>query len=51
MSVHFKNSCTIVEAVVCNVPCETKRNKTQPRLVMRGFAKEIKIIKNIAYIN
>jgi hypothetical protein len=51
MSVHFKNSCTIVDDVVCKVPCETKWNKTQPQLVMRGFASNIEVKNNVAYIN
>lgn len=41
MSVHFKKSCTIVDNIECLVPCETKWNKTQPNLVMRGFAKNV----------
>lgn len=45
MSVHFKKSCVVVDNVICNVPCETKWSKSQPNLVMRGFAKEV-IIKN-----
>jgi hypothetical protein len=50
MTIHFKKSCTIVNDVICNVPCETKWNKGQPNLVMRGFAKNVKIIKNKAII-
>jgi len=50
MSVHFRNSCTIVNDVICEVPCETKWNKTQPKLVMRGFATKVEIIDNKAYI-
>lgn len=45
MSVHFKKSCTVVNDIECLVPCETKWNKTQPQLVMRGFATNV-IIKN-----
>jgi hypothetical protein len=45
MSIHFKKTCTVVDDVQCNVPCETKWKKTQPNLVMQGFAKNI-IIKN-----
>ncbi len=51
MSVHFRNTCADVEKVVCSVPCESKKNKTQPRRVMQGFAKEVKIVDDIAYIN
>jgi len=45
MSIHFKNSCQVVNDIECNVPCETKWNKRQPNLVMRGFCNNV-IIKN-----
>ena len=51
MSVHFRNSCCVVDNVICNVPCETKWNKTQPRLIMRGFASNIEFKNNVAIIN
>lgn len=51
MSVHFKNSCYKVDDIKCNVATETKWNNRQPQLVIRGFAKEVTIIDNIAYIN
>jgi hypothetical protein len=51
MSVHFKKSCTVVDDVICEVPCETKWKPTQPRLVMQGFAREVKFINNKAYIS
>lgn len=50
MSVHFKKSCTVVDDVICEVPCETKWKPTQPKLVMQGFAKDVQIIDNKAYI-
>lgn len=36
MTVHVKSRCLIAVHVVCNVPCRTKQNKTQPMLVMTG---------------
>lgn len=50
MSIHFRNKCYIADDIICNVSCETKWNRTQPNLVMRGFAEEIKIDKNVAII-
>jgi len=41
MSVHFKGSCYVTDNVVCKVPCETKWNKTQPNLVMKGKCTDI----------
>jgi len=46
MTVHFRGECNITENVECRVPCETKYNKSQPRLVMRGFAHSIDIQKD-----
>jgi len=50
MSVHFKNKCSVVDEIKCDVPCETKWNNRQPKLVMRGFCSEVSIKDNIAYI-
>lgn len=50
MSVHFRDMCTVVDDVVCEVPCETKWNKIQPRLVMQGYATEVSIKDNKAFI-
>jgi hypothetical protein len=49
-SVHFKNQCLVVEDIKCQIPCESKKNKRQPRRVMQGFATDVKIKNNIAYI-
>jgi len=51
MSIHFKNTCTVVDNVVCNVPCQTKWNKQQPILVMQGFAKAVTIENKTALIS
>lgn len=50
MTVHWKKECILVDDVICEVGCETKWNKSQPRLVMRGFATEIEILNKKAYI-
>lgn len=50
MSVHFRKKCLIVDDVVCNVTCESKWNKTQPNLVMRGYATDVVIENNKATI-
>lgn len=47
MSVHFKGKCYRTKNIICKVPTETKWNKTQPTLTVRGFCSDIKIdIKN-----
>lgn len=37
MTVHFRGKCYPCVDVVCTVNCRTKRNKTQPRLVLEGW--------------
>lgn len=41
MSVHFKNQCIPCLDIICHVPIETKRNKTQPFLVLQGFCENV----------
>ena len=50
MSVHFRGKCMRVDNVDCKVPCETKWNKRQPQLVMRGWAKSVEIRDGTAVI-
>lgn len=51
MSIHYKDECMRAKDIVCNVPIESKWNKTQPNLVIRGFARSVEIVDNICYIN
>lgn len=46
MTIHYRGVCHIVGDVDCRVSCETKWNKRQPRLVMRGFAEDLIIEGN-----
>ncbi len=41
MSVHFRNRCYIVDNIGCFVDMFTKWNKTQPHLVMQGWAEKV----------
>lgn len=50
MSVHFRNTCTVVDDIICKVECETKWKPTQPRLVMQGFATNVSFKNNKAII-
>lgn len=43
MSVHFKGKCYRTKNVECEVPAETKWNKTQPQLTLRGWATSIDV--------
>lgn len=51
MSVHFRKQCIPTDEIECNVPCETKRNKTQPYLVMRGYCEKVEIVNNKVIIS
>lgn len=51
LSVHYRGKCHRVKDTVCNIPTETKWNKTQPNLVVRGWVKSLEIKGDIAYIN
>jgi len=50
MSVHFRGSCYSTENVDCKVPCQTKRNKIQPYLVLQGYCTELEQKDNIIII-
>jgi hypothetical protein len=44
MSVHWDNSCQIVDKVVCAAPTQSKINKHQPRVVMQGTTTTVNIV-------
>jgi hypothetical protein len=41
MTIHFKGKCEIVDNVICQTTCETKWNKSQPKVVMQGFTTNV----------
>lgn len=43
LTVHWKNTCHLVNNISCDVPTETHHQKKQPRCVIRGWAKSISI--------
>lgn len=49
-SLHHRNTCYIVDKIVCNVPTFSKNNKKQPRVVMKGYASKVIIEDNTATI-
>ena len=50
MSVHWRGQCLQVRRIACYVPCETKWNARQPKLVLRGWATDVKVKADTAYI-
>ena len=51
LSIHFRNKCYRVNDIICKVPVESKWNKRQPKLVMRGFATKLEIKNDIGVIS
>ncbi len=50
ISLHFKQTCYIVDNIVVGVPTAGRINKRQPYFVMVGNAATIEFKDNIAYI-
>lgn len=50
MTVHFRGQCIPVHDVECRVKCETKRNKTQPYLVLQGYCRDVQVEEEKAII-
>ncbi len=46
LTLHWENKCIPIKDVDCRVPVETKWNKEQPRVVLRGYATTIEIDEN-----
>jgi hypothetical protein len=51
MSVHVANTCYYTDAVRCDVTCQSKENKTQPRLVMKGSCNKLVIEDGLIIIS
>ena len=49
-SVHFRNTCHIVDHIDCRIPTHSKTNKRQPRVVMRCHATNLQIKNGTAII-
>ena len=43
MTVHFRGQCLLAKHFICIPSCETKWNKTQPNIVMRGWSPGLKV--------
>lgn len=50
LSVHFKKTCHIVDAVICAAVFHTKNNKKQPHCVITGECSTVVISNNTAII-
>jgi hypothetical protein len=48
--VHFKKQCMQCKDIVCYAPTQSKWNKTQPQLVIQGFASNVELVGDIMYI-
>ena len=43
LSVHFRDRCMIVKEITCYVPCESRNRSRQPRCVMVGKARGVRV--------
>lgn len=50
MTVHWKGQCIPVNDITCYAPVETKWNSKQPHIVMQGWALDVLVLKERAYI-
>jgi hypothetical protein len=50
-SVHYRNRCHIVDKIDCRRPTESKVNRRQPYVVMRGFARSVDVVDGAAVIS
>ena len=41
LTLHYKGRCYPIKDIVCKVPCESKWQKVQPNLIMRGYCEGI----------
>lgn len=51
LSLHYKNTCHIVDKIICNVPTHSHNNKRQPKIVIKGNANKVIIENNVAKID
>ncbi len=50
MTIHFRGKCYPCQNIRCVVPCNTKWNKKQPKLVMQGFCYHVFVSKDLGMI-
>ena len=50
MTVHWKGQCIAVNDITCYASVETKWNSKQPHIVMQGWALDVLIVKDRAYV-
>jgi hypothetical protein len=50
LTIHFRKTCYLVDGIVCLAKTWSHNRNSQPRLVIKGKAQEIKIKDKVAYI-
>jgi hypothetical protein len=50
LTLHWNKQCIPIKNIECKVPVETKWNKQQPKVVLRGFATSVIITDDKAII-
>ena len=51
LTIHWKNECIPVKGIKCGVKTETHNRNSQPYCVVRGFAENVTIRQQYAFIN
>jgi hypothetical protein len=41
MTLHYRDTCYLVDKIKINTPCESHERKSQPRCVIRGWASNV----------
>jgi len=50
ITVHWKGACHLVDNIIAMIPTKGRIRKSQPRFVMAGQARSLKIVQGIAYL-
>lgn len=50
VSLHYKDTCHVIDNIDCRVPVRGRIRKTQPRFVMAGKAKSVRFEDGVAVI-
>ncbi len=50
LTLHYKKQCHPVKSIICGTETWTHKQKRQPHIVVKGNAKHIDIVCDVAYI-
>lgn len=50
LSLHYNKTCFIVDKIICKVPTYSHNQNKQPHCIIKGKAKQVKILDGVAEI-